>query len=245
MTRQEIQDWIYGLKKVTPLEAYVLLNIYHQTGLNAAVDRLDAVDKSYPQLDYAGVWLWELEGNRNLKDKILQMRSRLLEQYCTEGKENVHLTGQQAFYELSFFAQYETSYGTLQYYEDIYRQLCQVNENDRDAWYLLALIRIRNSMKETIYEYQAQIGCLFKETFQKLSKAWCGLSCLEKSLVLTAGFEAASAKVLLSYKYRTRLNEWYRQLGRTELSSDDERAGAVLADIARIHLDRVDGRLRQ
>ena len=52
------------------------------------------------------------------------------------------------FYELSFFTEYETKYGTLQYYENIYRQLCQVEKTQRDGWYLYGLTQIKKAMKE-------------------------------------------------------------------------------------------------
>lgn len=245
MTQQEIQKWIYDLKEVTPLEACALLAIYRQMGLNTAADRLDVVDGSYPDIQYAGVWLWALERDRSLKDRVQQLREELLAVYCGEGKEQVHLDGKSAFFDLGFFAQYETEYGTLQYYEEIYRQLCQVREEQRDAWYLLALIRIRSAMKESVYEYQAQIGILFKETFHKLSAVWASLDSLERLLCLTAGYEAAAAKVLLPYKYSSLLNDWYRQMTHQQLEGAQEKAGCVLAKMARMHLNQIEGRIKQ
>ena len=77
-------------------------------------------------VEYASVWLWAVERNPERRESLNKIREELTAKYCSENSKDVHLTGQQVFYELSFFTEYETKYGTRQYYEKIYRQLCQV-----------------------------------------------------------------------------------------------------------------------
>lgn len=233
MTEQEIQKWIYEIKEVTPLEAKALLAVYSQLGISAAADRLDAVSSLYPDAQYASVWLWAIDRNRERKDALTALREELLKVYCGPKADRVHLTGLQTFYELSFFAEYETRYGTLQYYENIYRQLCQVQPGDRDGWYLYALTQIKKAMKEGVFEYQAQITVLFKETFRRLRTVFTAMTEMEKILFLGAVCQACDQKILLSYKYQGQVQEWYRAIVHQQPANDEERAAFMLMEMAK------------
>lgn len=237
MTQQEIQKWIYERKDVSPLEAKVLLCVYSQMGLSAAADRLDAIDSANADVRYASVWLWAAERNPERRTILNQLREELTKKYCGENSKDVHLSGRQVFYELSFFTEYETKYGTLQYYENIYRQLCQTEESDRDGWYLYGLTQIKKAMKEGVFEYQAQITSLFKENFAKLRAAFGSLDQLQRILVLAAAYEACSQKILLAYKYQGLLQEWYRIVCRHEHDSDEAEAAMMLMEMAKQKLE--------
>ena len=136
MIQEEIQNWIYEIKEVDALSAKALLRVYEQLGLSAAADRLGAISSEQTNVEYASVWLWAVDRNPERRESLNKIREELTAKYCSENSKDVHLTGQQVFYELSFFTEYETKYGTLQYYENIYRQLCQVEKTQRDGWYL-------------------------------------------------------------------------------------------------------------
>ena len=42
------------------------------------------------------------------RESLNKIREELTAKYCSENSKDVHLTGQQVFYELSFFTEYET-----------------------------------------------------------------------------------------------------------------------------------------
>ena len=208
MIQEEIQNWIYEIKEVDALSAKALLRVYEQLGLSAAADRLGAISSEQTNVEY-----------------------------CSENSKDVHLTGQQVFYELSFFTEYETKYGTLQYYENIYRQLCQVEKTQRDGWYLYGLTQIKKAMKEGVFEYQAQITDLFKETFSVLRENFATLDALQRILIVAAAYEACSQKILLPYKYQELLLEWYRVICRHERNNDQLEAAMVLMEMAKQKLE--------
>ena len=141
--------------------------------LKCSCRSLGAISSEQTNVEYASVWLWAVERNPERRESLNKIREELTAKYCSENSKDVHLTGQQVFYELSFFTEYETKYGTLQYYENIYRQLCQVEKTQRDGWYLYGLTQIKKAMKEGVFEYQAQITDLFKETFSVLRENFC------------------------------------------------------------------------
>ena len=170
-------------------------------------------------------------------ESLNKIREELTAKYCSENSKDVHLTGQQVFYELSFFTEYETKYGTLQYYENIYRQLCQVEKTQRDGWYLYGLTQIKKAMKEGVFEYQAQITDLFKETFSVLRENFATLDALQRILIVAAAYEACSQKILLPYKYQGLLLEWYRVICRHERNNDQLEAAMVLMEMAKQKLE--------
>lgn len=235
--QSEIQKWIYEIKEVDALSAKALLSVYEQFGLSLAVDRLDTISSDVPDVDYASVWLWSVERNPQRRDVLNKLREELVEKYCGENSKNVHLTGKEVFYELSFFTEYETKYGTLQYYENSYRQLCQVEESERDGWYLYGLTQVKKAMKEGVFEYQAQITALFKETFAKLRENFASLDPLQRILILAAAYEACSQRILLSYKYQGLLQEWYRVVSRHEHATVQLEAAMVLMEMEKSKLD--------
>ena len=57
-------------------------------------------------------------------------------------------------------------------------------------------------MKEGVFEYQAQITDLFKETFSVLRENFATLDALQRILIVAASYEACSQKILLPYKYQ-------------------------------------------
>ena len=217
MIQEEIQNWIYEIKEVDALSAKALLRVYEQLGLSAAADRLGAISSEQTNA---------VDRNPERRESLNKIREELTAKYCSENSKDVHLTGQQVFYELSFFTEYETKYGTLQYYENIYRQLCQVEKTQRDGWYLYGLTQIKKAMKEGVFEYQAQITDLFKETFSVLRENFA-----------TAAYEACSQKILLPYKYQGLLLEWYRVICRHERNNDQLEAAMVLMEMAKQKLE--------
>ncbi len=239
MIQEEIQNWIYEIKKVDALSAKALLCVYEQLGLSAASDRLSAIGDSSEAADaeYGSVWLWMIERNPERREIVNKLREELTEKYCGESSRDVHLTGSQVFYELSFFTEYETKYGTLQYYENIYRQLCQVEVSERDGWYLYGLTQVKKAMKEGVFEYQAQITALFKETFAKLRETFTTLEPLQRVLILAAAYEACNQRILLPYKYQSLLQEWYRAVCRHEHNSAEFEAAMVLMKLAKQKLE--------
>lgn len=56
-------------------------------------------------------------------------------------------------------------------------------ENARDGWYLYGLTQIKKAMKEGVFEYQAQITDLFKETFSVLRENFATLDALQRILL--------------------------------------------------------------
>ena len=237
MIQEEIQNWIYEIKEVDALSAKALLRVYEQLGLSAAADRLGAISSEQTNVEYASVWLWAVERNPERRESLNKIREELTAKYCSENSKDVHLTGQQVFYELSFFTEYETKYGTLQYYENIYRQLCQVEKTQRDGWYLYGLTQIKKAMKEGVFEYQAQITDLFKETFSVLRENFDTLDALQRILIVAASYEACSQKILLPYKYQELLLEWYRVICRHERNNDQLEAAMVLMEMAKQKLE--------
>ena len=115
MIQEEIQNWIYEIKEVDALSAKALLRVYEQLGLSAAADRLGAISSEQTNVEYASVWLWAVERNPERRESLNKLREELTVKYCGENSKDVHLTGQQVFYELSFFTEYETKYGTVHY----------------------------------------------------------------------------------------------------------------------------------
>ena len=111
MIQEEIQNWIYEIKEVDALSAKALLRVYEQLGLSAAADRLGAISSEQTNVEYASVWLWAVERNPERRESLNKIREELTAKYCSENSKDVHLTGQQVFYELSFFTEYETKYG--------------------------------------------------------------------------------------------------------------------------------------
>ena len=237
MIQEEIQNWIYEIKEVDALSAKALLRVYEQLGLSAAADRLGAISSEQTNVEYASVWLWAVERNPERRESLNKIREELTAKYCSENSKDVHLTGQQVFYELSFFTEYETKYGTLQYYENIYRQLCQVEKTQRDGWYLYGLTQIKKAMKEGVFEYQSQITDLFKETFSVLRENFATLDALQRILIVAASYEACSQKILLPYKYQELLLEWYRVICRHERNNDQLEAAMVLMEMAKQKLE--------
>lgn len=237
MIQEEIQNWIYEIKEVDALSAKALLRVYEQLGLGAAADRLGAISSEQTNVEYASVWLWAVDRNPERRESLNKIREELTAKYCSENSKDVHLTGQQVFYELSFFTEYETKYGTLQYYENIYRQLCQVEKTQRDGWYLYGLTQIKKAMKEGVFEYQAQITDLFKETFSVLRENFATLDALQRILIVAASYEACSQKILLPYKYQELLLEWYRVICRHERNNDQLEAAIVLMEMAKQKLE--------
>ena len=237
MIQEEIQNWIYEIKEVDALSAKALLRVYEQLGLSAAADRLGAISSEQTNVEYASVWLWAVDRNPERRESLNKIREELTAKYCSENSKDVHLTGQQVFYELSFFTEYETKYGTLQYYENIYRQLCQVEKTQRDGWYLYGLTQIKKAMKEGVFEYQAQITDLFKETFSVLRENFATLDALQRILIVAASYEACSQKILLPYKYQGLLLEWYRVICRHEHNNDQLEAAMVLMEMAKQKLE--------
>ena len=237
MIQEEIQNWIYEIKEVDALSAKALLRVYEQLGLSAAADRLGAISSEQTNVEYASVWLWAVDRNPERRESLNKIREELTAKYCSENSKDVHLTGQQVFYELSFFTEYETKYGTLQYYENIYRQLCQVEKTQRDGWYLYGLTQIKKAMKEGVFEYQAQITDLFKETFSVLRENFATLDALQKILIVAAAYEACGQKILLPYKYQGLLLEWYRVICRHERNNDQLEAAMVLMEMAKQKLE--------
>lgn len=237
MIQEEIQNWIYEIKEVDALSAKALLRVYEQLGLGAAADRLGAISSEQTNVEYASVWLWAVDRNPERRESLNKIREELTAKYCSENSKDVHLTGQQVFYELSFFTEYETKYGTLQYYENIYRQLCQVEKTQRDGWYLYGLTQIKKAMKEGVFEYQAQITDLFKETFSVLRENFATLDALQRILIVAASYEACSQKILLPYKYQELLLEWYRVICRHERNNDQLEAAMVLMEMAKQKLE--------
>ena len=237
MIQEEIQNWIYEIKEVDALSAKALLRVYEQLGLSAAADRLGAIRSEQTNVEYASVWLWAVDRNPERRESLNKIREELTAKYCSENSKDVHLTGQQVFYELSFFTEYETKYGTLQYYENIYRQLCQVEKTQRDGWYLYGLTQIKKAMKEGVFEYQAQITDLFKETFSVLRENFATLDALQRILIVAASYEACSQKILLPYKYQELLLEWYRVICRHERNNDQLEAAMVLMEMAKQKLE--------
>ena len=237
MIQEEIQNWIYEIKEVDALSAKALLRVYEQLGLSAAADRLGAISSEQTNVEYASVWLWAVDRNPERRESLNKIREELTAKYCSENSKDVHLTGQQVFYELSFFTEYETKYGTLQYYENIYRQLCQVEKTQRDGWYLYGLTQIKKAMKEGVFEYQAQITDLFKETFSVLRENFDTLDALQRILIVAASYEACSQKILLPYKYQELLLEWYRVICRHERNNDQLEAAMVLMEMAKQKLE--------
>ena len=223
MIQEEIQNWIYEIKEVD--------------ALSAAADRLGAISSEQTNVEYASVWLWAVDRNPERRESLNKIREELTAKYCSENSKDVHLTGQQVFYELSFFTEYETKYGTLQYYENIYRQLCQVEKTQRDGWYLYGLTQIKKAMKEGVFEYQAQITDLFKETFSVLRENFATLDALQRILIVAASYEACSQKILLPYKYQELLLEWYRVICRHERNNDQLEAAMVLMEMAKQKLE--------
>ena len=237
MIQEEIQNWIYEIKEVDALSAKALLRVYEQLVLSAAADRLGAISSEQTNVEYASVWLWAVDRNPERRESLNKIREELTAKYCSENSKDVHLTGQQVFYELSFFTEYETKYGTLQYYENIYRQLCQVEKTQRDGWYLYGLTQIKKAMKEGVFEYQAQITDLFKETFSVLRENFATLDALQRILIVAASYEACSQKILLPYKYQELLLEWYRVICRHERNNDQLEAAMVLMEMAKQKLE--------
>ena len=237
MIQEEIQNWIYEIKEVDALSAKALLRVYEQLGLSAAADRLGAISSEQTNVEYASVWLWAVDRNPERRESLNKIREELTAKYCSENSKDVHLTGQQVFYELSFFTEYETKYGTLQYYENIYRQLCQVEKTQRDGWYLYGLTQIKKAMKEGVFEYQAQITDLFKETFSVLRENFATLDALQRILIVAAAYEACIQKILLPYKYQGLLLEWYRVICRHERNNDQLEAAMVLMEMAKQKLE--------
>ena len=237
MIQEEIQNWIYEIKEVDALSAKALLRVYEQLGLSAAADRLGSISSEQTNVEYASVWLWAVDRNPERRESLNKIREELPAKYCSENSIDDHLTGQQVFYELSFFTEYETKYGTLQYYENIYRQLCQVEKTQRDGWYLYGLTQIKKAMKEGVFEYQAQITDLFKETFSVLRENFATLDALQRILIVAASYEACSQKILLPYKYQELLLEWYRVICRHERNNDQLEAAMVLMEMAKQKLE--------
>lgn len=239
MIQEEIQNWIYEIKEVDALSAKALLRVYEQLGLSAASDRLSAIGNGNEaaEVEYGSVWLWMIERNPERREAVNKLREELTAKYCGAQSKDVHLTGRQVFYELSFFTEYETKYGTLQYYENIYRQLCQVEESQRDGWYLYGLTQVKKAMKEGVFEYQAQITTLFKETFAALRETFTTLEPMQRILILAAAYEACSQRILLPYKYQGMLHEWYRVVCRHEHSSAELEAAMVLMEMAKQKLE--------
>lgn len=239
MIQEEIQNWIYEIKEVDALSAKALLRVYEQLGLSAASDRLSAIGNSSEaaEAEYGSVWLWMIDRNPERREAVNKLREELTAKYCGEHSKDVHLTGRQVFYELSFFTEYETKYGTLQYYENIYRQLCQVEASERDGWYLYGLTQVKKAMKEGVFEYQAQITTLFKETFAALRETFTTLEPMQRILILAAAYEACSQRILLPYKYQGMLSEWYRVVCRHEHTSAELEAAMVLMEMAKQKLE--------
>lgn len=237
MIQEEIQNWIYEIKEVDALSAKALLRVYEQLGLSAAADRLGAISSEQTNVEYASVWLWAVDRNPERRESLNKIREELTAKYCSENSKDVHLTGQQVFYELSFFTEYETKYGTLQYYENIYRQLCQVEKTQRDGWYLYGLTQIKKAMKEGVFEYQAQITDLFKETFSVLRENFATLDALQRILLWQPLMRHAVRKFLLPYKYQELLLEWYRVICRHERNNDQLEAAMVLMEMAKQKLE--------
>ena len=239
MIQQEIQNWIYEIKEVDALSAKALLRVYEQLGLSAASDRLSAIASTNEASDveYGSVWLWMIERNPERREAVNKLREELTAKYCGENSKNVHLTGRQVFFELTFFTEYETKYGTLQYYESIYRQLCQVEASERNGWYLYGLTQVKKAMKEGVFEYQAQITALFKETFAALRETFTTLDPMQRILILAAAYEACDQKILLAYKYQSMLHEWYRVVSRHEHKSAELGAAMVLMEMAKQKLE--------
>ena len=117
------------------------------------------------------------------------------------------------------------------------RQLCQVEKTQRDGWYLYGLTQIKKAMKEGVFEYQAQITDLFKETFSVLRENFATLDALQRILIVAAAYEACSQKILLPYKYQGLLLEWYRVICRHERNNDQLEAAMVLMEMAKQKLE--------
>ena len=217
MIQEEIQNWIYEIKEVDALSAKALLRVYEQLGLSAAADRLGAISSEQTNVEYASVWLWAVDRNPERRESLNKIREELTAKYCSENSKDVHLTGQQVFYELSFFTEYETT--------------------QRDGWYLYGLTQIKKAMKEGVFEYQAQITDLFKETFSVLRENFATLDALQRILIVAASYEACSQKILLPYKYQELLLEWYRVICRHERNNDQLEAAMVLMEMAKQKLE--------
>ena len=111
-----------------------------------------------------------------------------------EARESQICDGKSAYFYLPAYAAYETKYGTKQYYEDIFQKLLGVKQENRDAWYLLALMKTKNELFEAMFEYQDGIRRLYKTEFARLTPCYGEMSLEEKAAYVASGFEACLNK---------------------------------------------------
>lgn len=142
-------------------------------------------------------------------------KEALYEAYLA-AREAVIKDGKTAWKYLPDYADYETAYGTKQYYEDIFQKLKGVSEENRDCWYLLALMETKDRLFEAMFEYQAGIRDLFKAEFFRQEKQYDNLSAEEQAIFLAAAYKACRNKTILSYKYLPKLEKRYEALAETE-----------------------------
>lgn len=105
MIQEEIQNWIYEIKEVVALSAKALLRVYEQLGLSAAADRLGAISSDADKCRICHVFGCGLLIETGKTRTLNKIREELTAKYCSENSKDVHLTGQQVFYELSFFTE--------------------------------------------------------------------------------------------------------------------------------------------
>lgn len=229
MTQQEILKYVYEMREVSPLEAKALLSVDMKIEHNDIRERMDAVS-AYEDTAYANIWLWAAKNRKDsqCEKKACAYREQLLQAYAVENSRELSLTGKQCFYDLTFFAGYETSYGTLQYYESVSRMLNQVSAENQDVWFLLGLVETKKNMVESVFEYQAQITELFKQAFKNLKEHRNSLGVEEQMILLAASFEACRQHILLPYKYWEELMEAYRTLMHHMNDQDETQRAAYL-----------------
>lgn len=97
-------------------------------------------------------------------------------------------------------------------YEEVFQRLNNVSPKERDAMYLLTLMKTKDAFFEAMYEYQDGLRGIFKTEFARLWKGYEQMSKEEKSLLLAAGFLACVNKTLLAHKYAPLFEKRYEEL---------------------------------
>lgn len=153
-----------------------------------------------------------------------------------EVKKAVITDGKTALTYLPLYAEYETKYGTKQCCEDVYRKLKKVEGSERDAWYLLAVMKTKQNMIETMFEYQEGLRTLFKSEFVRQSERYDKMNDEEKIIYLIASYLACQDKILLSYKYLPKLEKKYCELAAENKKDTEE--WMILKDIKQCFIER-------
>ena len=130
---------------------------------------------------------------QNTKELTRELYQELLNAPVKDGKSALKV--------LPAFAACENRFGTKQRYRDILDRFRGVPAKMRNGLYMLALMRARDEMAETMFEYQEDLRVLYRERFQILLQSCRDMSDEEREAFLESALLASRNRTLPAGRY--------------------------------------------